>query len=453
MQIILLSGGSGSRLWPLSNDARSKQFLRLLPVPGKPGEYESMLQRVVRQIRETDIDADITVATSHAQLDAVTSQVGDQVSVVTEPERRDTFPAICLACEYLSHVKKCAEDETVVAMPCDAFTEEGYYMAVKRMSQAAAQGDADLILMGITPTYPSSKYGYVLPSAASGPGDVEPVSSFIEKPDPGQAASLIAEGALWNAGVFAFRLGYLLSLSRTFLNAATWDDIKGNWEAYPRISFDYEVAEKVDSISMVPYKGKWKDLGTWNTLTDELARTSHGNVTMDGSARGTHVFNELELPMMVIGTRDLVIAASPDGILVTEKSKSETISQYAPGLKERPMYEERRWGQYRVIDHTEEADGFKSLTKRLMLRPGASISYQRHNHRSEVWTFLDGKGQIVIGTEQRPIGRGDTIVIPPGTMHALRADTQLSFIEVQTGGPLVEEDIERFPYDWDEAES
>lgn len=444
MQIILLSGGSGTRLWPLSNDARSKQFLKLLPSPD--GGRESMVQRVVRQLREADIHADLTVATSQSQYDAVVAQLGPEVSIVTEPCRRDTFPAICLACDYLAKEKGCPADEVVVVMPCDPYTDADYFKTIGKMAQAVERDAAQLMVMGIVPTYPSAKYGYVVPDGET--EGIYRVARFTEKPDVATAGKLIADGAMWNGGVFAFRLGYLSDISARYVSFPTFAATRAHYTDFPKISFDYEVAEKAKSIGMVPFAGQWKDLGTWNTLTDELQTLEYGNVTTDGSGSNTHIFNETGLPLMCIGTRDLVIAASPDGIIVSEKSKSENIKEYASRLKQRPMYEERRWGMYRVIDHTETDDGHSSLTKRLTIHPGASISYQRHHDRTEVWVFIEGEGEIVVGADRRKVRAGDTFTIPAGTMHALRATTPLTFIEVQTGSRLVEEDIERFPYEW-----
>lgn len=448
MQIILLSGGSGTRLWPLSNDARSKQFLRLLEEEGS-GERESMVQRVMRQVRESGIDAEITVATSESQRDSVMAQLGDAVNIVTEPTRRDTFPAICLACEYLAKEKHCPSDEVVIVMPCDPYTESGYFESIKRMAQGIGETPADMIVMGIDPTYPSAKYGYVIPMSDSPSGDVViPVKRFTEKPDVPTATRLIDEGALWNGGVFAFRLGYVTDIAERYVSAPTFAEIRLRYDEFPKISFDYEVAEKAERIGVVKYAGSWKDLGTWNTLTDELKDRAYGNVLTDGSGQNTHIFNELSIPLLCLGTKDLIIAASPDGIIVAEKSKSENVKAYASALKSRPMYEERRWGTYKVIDTVEFPDGYCALTKQLTLNPGCSISYQRHSCRDEVWTFINGTGEIVLDGVRRPVSRGETVHIARGVRHALRATTSLSFIEVQTGSNLVEEDIERFPYDW-----
>lgn len=446
MQIILLSGGSGTRLWPLSNDARSKQFLRLLPIEGSE-DRESMVQRVVRQIRDAHITAPVTIATSISQQDSIISQLGSDVNLVTEPCRRDTFPAICLASEFLSKVKNCPDDEVVVVMPCDPYTDSGYFDAIGEMAKCVENNVADLVLMGIQPTYPSAKYGYVVPDVTLSHGALH-VKRFTEKPTVERAKELIAEGALWNGGVFAFRLGYLLDIANKYVSGKSFEEIRDKYTEFPKISFDYEVAEKAKSVAVVPFSGEWRDLGTWNTLTEELKHVSYGNVTTDGTGSNTHIINELDIPLMCIGTEGLIIAASPDGILVSEKSRSEDIKAFADKLKRRPMYEERRWGEYRVIDFVEFPDGFSALTKRLRLNPGCSISYQEHSCRDEVWTFIDGEGEIILNDERKKVERGMTVRIPKGMRHALRATTILTFIEVQSGSNLVETDIVRYPLEW-----
>lgn len=445
MKIILLSGGSGKRLWPLSNDARSKQFLRLLTAPD--GSRESMIQRVVRQIRAAHLTDDIVVATGASQKDAIENQLGDALSVVTEPCRRDTFPAILLACSYLAS-KGTPDDEPVIVMPCDSYTEPAYFDTIGRMAADVERGVADMVLMGIRPTYPSSKYGYIVPDTTkAAEGTWLPVRRFTEKPDVPAAEGLIAEGALWNGGVFAFRLGYLMDIAAKTVAVTDFATLRAGYDKLTKISFDYAVVEKAQSVAVEPYGGEWKDLGTWNTLTDELQESVHGNVLAENS-EGTYIINELELPLVCIGGKGLVVAASPDGILVSDRAQSENLKHLVDGLGIRPMYEERRWGEYKVIDNIEFEDGYCALTKQLTLRPGKSISYQLHNDREEVWTFINGEGEIVLDGERRPVRRGDVINIPQGMKHALRATTDLTFIEVQRGHNLVEEDIARFPYEW-----
>lgn len=446
MQLVLLSGGSGKRLWPLSNNARSKQFLSLLETAD--GGRESMLQRVVRQASDAGLSDNLTCATNVAQKDIIINQLGDRVNIVTEPERRDTFPAIALAASYLSLAKSCPDDEVVVIMPCDPYTESGYFETVVRMVKAVEQDVAELVLMGITPTYPSSKYGYVVP-AGECPGGYR-VKRFTEKPTESVALELLAQHAFWNGGVFAFRLGYMMDIVRRYVKSDSFEDTRARYAEFPKISFDYEVAEKAASVAVIPYSGEWKDLGTWNTLTGEIKTLVTGNALLGPKCENTHVVNELQYPIFVDGLKDAIVAASPDGILVCAKDETENIKQYVEKLSHRPMYEERRWGTYRVLDDSVYADGRHSLTKSITLRQGKNISYQIHHHRSEVWTFVQGEGLFAFDGQVRKVYAGETVIVPVGHYHAIKALTELTFIEVQTGHPLVEEDIERFDFDWPE---
>ncbi len=447
MQLVFLSGGSGKRLWPLSNNARSKQFLPLLEAPD--GSMESMVQRVVRQAKEAKLDAQITFATNAAQRDSIINQLGTEVDIVAEPERRDTFPAIALAASYLHFAKHCPDDEVIVVMPSDPYTELGYFQTIGRMAVQVQRDAAELVLMGITPTYPSEKYGYIVPAqTADNTAEALPVSRFTEKPTVAVAQELLREGALWNGGVFAFKLGYMMSIVRKYIQSSSFEDTYARYKEFPKISFDYEVAEKATSVAVVPFTGKWKDLGTWNTLTEELSRETIGNVLLGDTNENTHIINELDVPVFCNGLKDTVVACSPDGILVCAKDKSETIKKYVDNLSLRPMYEERRWGTYKVLSDLPYSDGTRALTKSIMLRPGKNISYQLHHHRDEIWTIVDGEGLFVLDGEVRKIKRGDVCIIHKEQLHALKAITELVFIEVQIGTPLVEEDIERFDYTW-----
>lgn len=413
---------------------------------------ESMVQRVVRQARETNLTTHITLATNVSQLDIITNQLGDQVSVVTEPERRDTFPAIALASSYLSLAKNCSDDEVVVIMPCDPYTEIGYFETIARMVECVQNDVAELVLMGITPTYPSAKYGYVVPQPTANGQEPTvnslPVARFTEKPTVAVAEELLKQGALWNGGVFAFRLGYMMNIVRKYITSASFEDTRSRYSEFPKISFDYEVAEKAHSVAVVPFTGQWKDLGTWNTLTDELRQHTIGNAVLGPKCENTHVINELQNPIFVDGVKDIVVAACPDGILVCAKKETENIKKYVENLTPRPMYEERRWGTYRVLDDTTYADGSHSLTKSVTLKPGKHISYQIHHHRAETWTFVQGEGLFVLNGVEQYVKAGDTVHIPVEHYHAIKALTELTFIEVQCGNPLVEEDIERFEWDW-----
>lgn len=451
MQLILLSGGSGKRLWPLSNDTRSKQFLPLLASPN--GGMESMIQRVVRQIREAKLTDNITFATNAVQRDSIINQLGEDVNIVTEPDRRDTFPAIALAVSYLAKEKKCESDEIVVVMPCDVYTESRYFVTIGKMAETVKNNAADLVLMGITPTYPSEKFGYVVPESiqssesAFNNGFLR-VAHFSEKPNEEKAKELLKQNAFWNGGVFAFRLGYMMNIVNQYIQTETFEETHKRYTEFPKISFDYEVAEKAESVAVVPFSGEWKDLGTWNALCEELPSTHIGNVMMGDHNENTHAVNELGIPVFCNGLKNVIVAASPDGIMVCDKQDSEKIKDYANKLITRPMYEERRWGSYRVLNNAEYKDGTRSLTKTIHLNAGKNISYQLHHHRSETWTCVEGEGIFVLDGERKEIKRGDVMNIPLGHHHAIKATTDLTFIEVQIGNPLVEEDIERFDFEW-----
>ncbi|MFI3302401.1 MAG: sugar phosphate nucleotidyltransferase [Rikenellaceae bacterium] len=446
MKIILLSGGSGKRLWPLSNDARSKQFLKLLKSP--TGELESMVQRIARQIGESEIDADIIVATSESQYDSILNQLDCSVDVVTEPERRDTFPAIALSASYLIKGKGCDLDEVVVVMPSDSYVADGYLEAISKMVQTVENNDVDMVLMGITPTEPSTKFGYIVPNQESHSDEFVTVNRFTEKPDMARAKELIDEGAVWNGGVFAFRLRYISEIIDKYIQADTFLDVRSRYSEFPKISFDYEVVEKADSIALVPYSGEWSDLGTWNSLSEKIEDAAIGAVVLGEGCQNNHVINELNIPIVCLGVKDLIVATSPDGVLVSSKDASVNLKSYADTFQARPMYEERRWGSYKVMGYENLADGHKALTKLLCLKAGKHISYQYHNFREEIWTFLDGEGELVVDGVVTRVGRGSVAHIKVGQLHSVRALTDLQIIEVQSGTKLIEEDIIRLEWKW-----
>lgn len=448
MQIILLSGGSGKRLWPLSNGARCKQFLQLLQTPDGT-QKESMVQRVVRQIAESGLTTSVTVVSGTIQRDSIEIQLGNRVDMVLEPERRNTFPAIALAASHLLWDKGCSRDEVVVVIPSDTYAEDKYFDTVAQMAALVQRDVADLVLMGVHPTGPSTEFGYVLPDTAQ-EGYCK-VKRFAEKPDVKSAEELLAQGAYWNAGVLAFRLGYVMDIVARYVQADSYAELYGRYGELPKISFDYEVTENCDSIAMVPYEGRWKDLGEWNALVEELPTATMGNVILGEDAKDTAVINELSLPVVCDGVSDIVVAAGHDGILVCGRDSSEYIKQYIDPIHMRPMFEQRRWGTYRVLDDSRYADGSHSLTKSITLHPGKYISYQIHHHRTEVWTFVEGEGIFVLDGEARRVKAGDTVIIPVEHYHSIKALTELTFIEVQMGNPLIEEDIERFDWDWEKV--
>ena len=371
IHLVLLSGGSGTRLWPLSNNTRSKQFLKVLR--DADGNHVSMVQRVFGQIGAVDADIDITIATCASQEESIRRQVEGCYALVLEPERRDTAPAIMLACANLALEQGAGEGDTVIVMPIDSYADQAYYDSVVRLDEAVQSDFAELVLMGVEPTYPSGKYGYIVP--AVGEGWPRRVERFTEKPDEGTARELISQGALWNCGVFAFRLGWLTGLTARYLSCDTFDEFRSRYAELPKNSFDYEVVERASSIGAVSYAGEWKDLGTWNTLTDEMADYTSGRVVVDSkTCKNVHVINETGFPVVVAGISDSVVVATPDGILVSGKEASANIKAEVNTVAEsRPMYEQHSWGEYRVIDSSVFPDGAKALTKELIIREGGQL--------------------------------------------------------------------------------
>lgn len=446
IHLVLLSGGSGTRLWPLSNDTRSKQFLKVLR--DEQGNHVSMVQRTFAQIRHVSTDLDITIVTCPNQEQSIKAQVKESYSLVIEPERRDTAPAIMLACAHLAMQQGASLEDPVIVMPIDTYADQEYYDRIPSLSDAVRSDIADIVLLGVEPACPSDKYGYIIPEES----EETPckVSRFTEKPSKATAAELIERGALWNCGVFAFRLGWLESLRKNYIDEDSFDDICSRYSDLPKNSFDYEVVERATSIAVVSYAGAWKDLGTWNTLTEEMVEACSGRVVMDKSTcEDVHVVNETGFPLVVAGLRNSVVVATPDGILVSSKSASEGIKrQVAQAAESRPMYERRRWGEYRVIDASVYPDGTKAITKELGIEKGRQISYQIHAHRSEVWTVVSGEGEVVLDGLVRQVNVGSVVNVGVGELHAVRAKgSDLRIIEVQLGDILDEEDIKRFG-DW-----
>lgn len=423
MNYILLSGGSGTRLWPLSNHIRSKQFIRVFQ--RENGTYESMLQRVYRQIKKADSEANVIIATAKAQVSSILNQLEGNVEISVEPCRKDTFPAIVLACEYLTGRLGIDKEEEVIACPIDPYVDGSYFEALRELPDVLGKKRVDLALLGIQPTYPSEKYGYILPETSE---RTSRILEFKEKPSMEMAQRYIAAGGLWNAGVFAFRLGYMDNRARELINFKDYDDLFHKYSSLEKISFDYAVVEKEQRMEVLRYKGEWKDLGTWNTLTEAMEGKKVGNVKMDDGCKNVHVINELSIPVLAMGLKDVVVSASPDGILVSDKAQSSYIKPYVESMRQQVMYAQKSWGEYRVLDVGEE-----SLTIKITLHAGHQMNYHSHEHRDEVWNVVSGRGRAVVDGIERPCCAGDIISLPVGCKHTIIAETDLRIIEVQTG--------------------
>ena len=434
MNIVLLSGGSGKRLWPLSNDVRSKQFIKIFKK--EDGTLESMVQRVYGQIRRVDPQATVTIATSKSQVSAIHNQLGQDVGVCVEPCRRDTFPAIALATAYLHDVKGISLDESVVVCPVDPYVQDDYFRAVEQLGQQVLKGEANLVLMGIQPTYPSEKYGYIIPRTQDA---VSEVATFKEKPDAETAQKYIDQGALWNGGVFAYKVGYLLDKAHQLIDFTDYQDLFDKYETLEKISFDYAVVEKEDKIQVMRFAGQWKDLGTWNTLTEAMEDPCIGEGIMNETCQNVHVINELSVPVLCMGLKDVIVSASAEGILVSDKEQSSYIKPFVDKIDQQIMFAEKSWGSFRVLDVEDE-----SLTIKVTLNAGHSMNYHSHQYRDEVWTVISGEGRTVVDGMEQKVKVGDVITMAAGCRHTVFADTELQLIEVQLGKEISVHDKQKY---------
>lgn len=434
MNIILLSGGSGQRLWSLSNEIRSKQFIKIFHT--EDGRLESMVQRVYRQIHEVDPDARVTIATSKTQVSSIYSQLGQEVGICIEPCRRDTFPAIALAAAYLKDVQGVAENEPIVICPVDPYAEKDYFEALQDLCDRTGESDANLVLMGIEPTYPSEKYGYIIPETAK---QLSRVTMFREKPTKEVAQEYIAQGALWNGGVFALRLGYVLKRAHELIEFTDYEDLFQKYDTLQKISFDYAVVEKEPEIEVMRFAGTWKDLGTWNTLTEAMDSNCVGEGVLNDTCENVHVVNELNVPTLCMGLKDIVVAASPEGILVSDKEQSSYIKPYVNQFTQQVMFAEKSWGSLRVLDVRDH-----SMTIKVTLNPGHRMNYHSHDFRDEVWTIIAGEGRAVIDDVEQTVKVGDVLTMKAGCKHTIIADTELQVIEVQIGDEISVHDKHKY---------
>ncbi len=433
MNIILLSGGSGKRLWPLSNEVRSKQFIKIFK--SEEG-YDSMVQRMYHQIQKVDPNASITVAAPKTQVSALHNQLGDKIGISVEPCRRDTFPAIVLATAYLRDVQGISEEDVVVVCPVDPYVDNDYFKALNELGEIALKGEANLVLMGMEPTYPSEKYGYILTTDNQ---KVSTVKEFKEKPDKAGAKDYIAQGALWNGGVFAYKLKYVLDKAQEQIEFMDYDDLYAKYEELDKISFDYAVVEKEEKIQVLRFAGRWKDLGTWNTLTEAMEEDTIGNVIMNDTCENTHVINELDVPILCMGMKNVVVSASPEGILVSDKEQSSYIKPFVDKLDNQVMFAEKSWGNYKVLDVSDQ-----SMTIKIVLNKGHYMNYHSHDRRDEIWTVISGEGRTIVDGMEQHISAGDVVTMQAGCRHTIIADTELHVIEIQLGKEISVDDKHKF---------
>lgn len=435
MNVILLSGGSGKLLWPLSNEVRSKQFIKIFKK--EDGTYESILQRAYRQIKSVDKNATVTVVASREQIPSIKNQLDDNVHISVEPCRKDTFPAVALASMYLANVEGIDENEPVVVSPVDLFVDEEYYKALENIYEQVNKAEANLVLMGIEPTAPSSKYGYIIPATKE---NISGVDTFKEKPSEAQAKKYMEQGALWNGGVFGYKLKYVIDKAQEIIGYSDYYDLYEKYRQIKKISFDYAVVENESKIQVVRFAGLWKDIYNWSKMTEAMEEPVIGKGIIGEGCEDVNIVNETDVPILAVGLTDVVISASSQGILVSDKNKSSYIDTFIDALgDDQIMFAEKSWGSYEVVDVDEHG-----LTIKITLNEGHSMNYHSHNHRDEVWVVISGNGYTVVDGMRQKVHAGDVITMSSGCRHTVFAETELKLIEVQIGKDISADDKKKY---------
>ncbi len=455
---ILLAGGAGTRLWPVSRDSFPKQFL---PLVGDRSTYQETLLRVQGPGFAPPIV--ITGPQFHFFARRQAEEVGIEATVVIEPLRRDSAPAIAAA----TAVARQRDPQAVVlALAADHIILDPQAFRDTCLTGLEAAADGAIVTFGIRPTEPKTAYGYIRPGAPLGQSGVRAVDRFVEKPDAPTAARYLSEGYLWNSGNFLFRAEVLLSeLARLEPEMAeavqasvadATDDLgflRLDPEAFarsPQKSIDYAVMERTDRAAVVEGNFRWSDIGSWDALFDIRPRDAQGNVAHGEvvalDTQDCVVHSERQLTALV-GVKDLVVVATPDAVLVVPRERAQDVKALVDRLKaaKRPEATDHRrvhrpWGYYESIDMGE-----RFQVKRIVVIPGGVLSLQKHRHRAEHWVVVKGTAEVTIGESTRAVHENESVYIPIGSVHRLanQGKIPLELIEVQTGSYLGEDDIER----------
>lgn len=433
MYIVLLAGGSGKRLWPLSNDMRSKQFLKIYQ--GENQHDSTMICHIFQQIRQYNPSANMLVSTNNNQIGMLKNILNDDIDYCIEPERRDTFPAIGLALSYLHDIKHVLDNEVVITCPVDIDAEPEFFRLFMELERIVC-GEADFAVIGIKPDYSSNQFAYVLPQTTD---TICLAEWYKEKPKSELAKLYIEKGALWSGGVYAFKLGYMIDKIYTLTGIHCYKDLYINYKHLQKRSFAYTIAEKEEKMRIIRYKGKWRDLGNWRTFSQsQVCITQKENyVIKDKQCSNVRVINELHIPILCINCKDMIIAASAGGILVSSIEDCTDIKPYVEQMSQQAIYAEKTWGSFLILDMQKE-----SLTIKITLFKGSMLNYHSHNYRSEIWTIISGRGKTVINGVEKEVQNGDVIKLPVRCKHTVIAISDMKIMEVQIGEEISNEDKE-----------
>ncbi len=457
---VIMCGGAGTRLWPVSRESMPKQFG---PLIGPESTFRQVLGRV-RDPALFDKPIVITNADFRFVVAEQLAQSGIEADIVLEPSRRDSAPAVAVAAHLAAQRRP---DATLLVLASDHVVgKPEAFVEVCRVAAAAA-ADGRIVTFGIAPTAPATNYGYIKPGDKLNGGATLGVEAFVEKPDAETAARYVAENYYWNSGNFMFRADVMLSEIARFepdMAEAVERAVAGITrdlsflrlpaEAFARVpkkSIDYAVMERTALAAVVPADIDWSDVGTWGAVWDALARDAHGNA-VDGPAAiidsaNCLVMSDETVLTALVGLDGVAVIATGDAVLVCARDKAEKVKELVETLKSqnrREAIEHRRiyrpWGYFQGVDR-----GTRYQVKRIMVSPGATLSLQKHFHRAEHWIVVKGTAGVTVGAETKTIHENESVYIPIGSVHRLAnpGKIPLELIEVQVGSYLGEDDIVR----------
>jgi len=457
---VIMCGGAGTRLWPVSRESMPKQFV---PLVGKDSTFQQVLERIAdpelfgRPIVITNTDFRFVVA---EQL----RESGVEADIVLEPMRRDSGPAVAVSAVLAAARDR---DALVLVLAADHVIRkpDEFRAACQRAAAAAAEGR--IVTFGIEPTRPATSYGYIRPGEKLNGASARTVEAFVEKPDAATAAKYVAQKYLWNSGNFLFHAATMLAEIERFEPAMAeaakaavdgltrdLDFLRLAGEPFaraPKKSIDYAVMQRTKLAAVVPTDLGWSDIGSWSSVWDVLDHDAAGNAT-DGpvvmlDSRNSLVHSEESVLTTVIGLDDVIVVSTADAVLVSARTKAEQVKELVEQLKahnHRAAVEHRRiyrpWGYYQDVDIAP-----RYRVKRIVVKPGTKLSLQKHFHRSEHWVVVKGTAEITLGNDVRSVHENESVYIPIGSIHRLAnpGKIPLELIEVQVGSYLGEDDIVR----------